>query len=615
VKYLASKIYSYLNKSNASNEIDKEIKDATQTLVNFINEFRKQKIRFGGSADFYNEAATIMKEMADSFNKIFHIFLNDIKRLVVDSSDKGNITIATLLNHISSVLYMGIYANPVSFLSAKREGSTLSKNIVSVIHDGEVPGSDDYERPFTITSTDNYSGKSPIFPSLTKSIDVHKGPSLGQLINHIRRHARNLHGGNAPAPEVGAFWARTFLKDIILSAAGYYSRGVKSDSMKIAFNVLHLTDCVYSTTSGSLEGHVAGFVNYLMTEKYKSGSYPAYKQIIDGLIRGKTVHDVVSGNTIGLDSNIKQALQEIRDNIEISTMIFEKNGVGLLVNIFGSNKNKNEVLSYVYYIDFVDLVVYQFEDTYSSQEARAMFAADTRNVLSKTNFSKMFSSLMERYGVSKEGARSSKGQALDDKTMQLMFIQSVASIMPRSVKYYTMNTAVVAVIYMFYSTLVLAMIGSNLSSLGNLGEQREGDKKRITMDTSELKALKSKIANISAELDNHFMNNTLIRGIFWDIINRYITPKQVSMQFGKLLGSNNIDAYTGLKKLRAAAQAWLKKNSNTSIEDIISYLEGAGSSRETTAKRQYRGFGLYGRTDDDANDNPMGGIVPLIPTI
>jgi hypothetical protein len=610
VKYLASKIYSYINRPQ---EMDEETRKAMQTIITFINDFRNEKFRLRGSSEFYKEAAGMMKSMADSFNKIFYILLRDMKSAVVDSPDKGNITIAKLLNHISSVLYMGIYANPLSFLSAKREGSTLSKNIVSVLHDGEVPSSDDYQYPFTITSIDNYVDNTPIFPSLTKSIDVNKGPSLEQLIKHIRRHARNLHGGNAPAPDVGAFWARTLIKDVILSAAGYYRNGIESASMKIAFNVLHLTDCEYSTTSGSLEGHVAGFVDYLMNERYMSGSYPAYKQIIDGLIRGKSVHDVVSGNNIGIDSNTKQALLEIKDNISISTMIFEKNGVGLLVNIFGTKEDKNKVLSYVYYIDFVDLVVYQFEDTYSSPAARAMFAADTRNLLSKTKFSQMFDNIMERYGVSKDDTASSKNQSLDDETKKLMFVQSVASMMPRSVKYYTMNTAAVAVIYMFYSTLALALIGSNLLSLGNLGEQREGDEYRITVDTSELRSLKSRIASISAELDNNFTNNIIIKGIFWDILNKHITAKQVNMQFGKLLDSDSIDAYSAMQKLRAAAQAWLKKNPKVSIEDIVSYLEGRVPGSEAEKSGHRRGFGLYGFTDADANDNPMGGIIPIIP--
>jgi len=614
VKYLASKIYSYLNKSNASHEMDNEMKKAMQSLVNFMNEFKKTKLKYRGSLDFYDMAAEKLKDMADSFDKIFNLLVKDMRSLVVNSSDKSNVTIATLLNHISSVLYMGIYANPISFLSAKREGGTLSKNIVSVIHDGEVPATDNYGYPFTITSTDNYSGGAPFFPSLTKSVDIQKGPSLMQLIKHIRRHSRNLHGGNDPAPLVGAFWARTLLKDIILSAVEYYRRGVESNSLKIAFNVLHLTDCVYPPYYNSLEGHVAGFVNYLMSEEYKSGSYPAYKQIIDGLIEGHSVHDVVSSNIEGIDPNIKQALQQIRDNIEISTMIFEKNGVGLLVNIFDSNKNKGAVSTYVYYIDFVDLVVYQFEESYSSEDSRKMFSADTRNVLSKIKFSKMFDKIIEEYGVPKGGSSSSKREHLDDSTKKLMFIQSVASIMPRSVKYYTMNTAVIAIIYMFYSILVLALISSNLSSLGNLGEQKEEDKNRITMDTKELMVLKSKIAKISAELDNHFMNNIIIRGIFWNLINRYITPREVNMQWGKLLGFEQINAYTNMKVLRAAAYTWLKRNSNVSIEDIISYLEGGGSSSETAPKGQYRGLGLYGYTDADANDNPMGGIIPLIPT-
>jgi len=247
-----------------------------------------------------------------------------------------------------------------------------------------------------------------------------------------------------------------------------------------------------------------------------------------------------------------------------------------------------------------------------------MFSADTRNLLSKTKFSNMFNNIIEKYGVSKSDSGSENTKSLDEETKKLMFIQSVASIMPRSVKYYTMNSAVIAVIYMFYSTLALALISSNMLSLGNLGEQSEDaetSKKRITMDLSELRVLKSNLAKISAELDNHFMNNIIIRGIFWELIDRYIRSRRVSMQFDKLLGYDEINAYTNMQTLRAAAQAWLRRNPNISIEDIVSYLETGSSSSETAPKGQSRSLGLYGFTDAEANDNSMGGIVPLIPTL
>jgi uncharacterized membrane-anchored protein YhcB (DUF1043 family) len=76
--------------------MDNEVKKAMQSLVNFMNEFKKTKLKYRGSLDFYDMAAEKLKDMADSFDKIFNLLVKDMRRLVVNTSDKSNVTIATL---------------------------------------------------------------------------------------------------------------------------------------------------------------------------------------------------------------------------------------------------------------------------------------------------------------------------------------------------------------------------------------------------------------------------------------------------------------------------------------------------------------------------------------
>ena len=44
-------------------------------------------------------------------------------------------------------------------------------------------------------------------------------------------------------------------------------------------------------------------------------------------------------------------------------------------------------------------------------------------------------------------------------------------------------------------------------------------------------------------------------------------------------------------------------------------LDGKVISEDANTKKVAKGHGLYNYTDANANDNPMGGIIPLIPTI
>ena len=624
IRYLARKIYEHGANYEQNGQKDKNMREALDRVVQFINEFINISRDEGNISDVANRTSSLMDELVKNVHEAFKYFINDMNKEVVDSSDAGTITMAKLLNHLSSVIYMGIYANPIDFLSAKKHGMGDKKKYISIIHDGEVPRYDDESYTYTITSTDNYSSgattnNTVIFPSLTDSIDIYVSKydnnenmvKLLDFISRIRLHARNLHGGNDTAFKVGEFWARTFIKDIILSAAGNYSRGVKNTSMRLAFNVLHLTDTNY--LSGG--GHVAGFVNYILSETYTkdSSGTPPYKRIIDGLLQSGSVHEVISTTSDTIDPKIAQVLREIRDKIYMHTVVFENGGVAIMVNIIDSENKTDQMPTYIYFIDFTDLVVYQFEEATFGSNYQALFKDDTNNVLSKVDFYNKFVEIVNKHGLHKIGNSSNPEKSFDDLKLKRLFVQSVISILPRSVKYYNINTASIALIYMFYSIMVLAFIGSQLRTLVRIGSS-DGQTRRIEPDYGEIDRIKLALHQVRRDLERYFLGHSAFSAIFDNIISSYTKMRHGKVRIGDMF-ERNLDVYDSLSDIGDAVEAWCNANPNISIEEIAGMLDGKVISEDANTKKVAKGHGLYNYTDANANDNPMGGIIPLIPTI
>jgi hypothetical protein len=625
ILYLARKIYEHGASSGQNDTRDEKMREALDRIVKFINNFISISRSVSNTANVANKTSSQMNELVKDTHEVLKHFIGDMRKEVVDSSDGGTITIAKLLNHLSSIIYMGIYANPIEFLSANKYGLSEKKKYISVIHDGEVPRYDDDGYTYTITSTDNYprgavTNDTIIFPSLTDSIDVYVSKysntenmtKLLDFISRIRLHARNLHGGNAPAYEVGEFWARTLIKDIILSVAGNYSRGVKHTSMRLAFNVLHLTDTNYYAKGG----HVAGFVNYILGERYAddSSGTPPYKRIIDGLLQVGSVHEVISGESVTMDPKLAQTLQKIRDKIHMHTVAFENGGVAIMVNILDPEDKTGELPVYIYFIDFIDLVVYQFEDATFLSGYDELFKSDTRNVLSEANFYKKFTELMDKYGYYEIGKSSKSKKLIDDIKLKRIFVQSVASILPRAVKYYNINTVSIALIYLFYSIVVLAFVGSRLRSLisiGSSGSQKRG----IEPDYKEIDRLKPTLEQIRNELEIYFLGHSGFNAVFNNILSSYTKMRIGKIRIGDIFG-RSLDVYaSSLSMIGDVVEKWCKSNPNVSIEDIASMLDGKALSEDVDGERGATRHELYNYTDANANDNPMGGIIPLIPTL
>jgi hypothetical protein len=412
-----------------------------------------------------------------------------------------------------------------------------------------------------------------------------------------------LHGGNAPAFNVGEFWARTLIKDIILSVAGNYSRGVKSATLRLAFNVLHLTDTNYFSQGG----HVAGFVNYIMAERYvndDSGT-PPYKRIIDGLLQNNTVHEVISATSDTIDPQIAKTLREIRDKMYMQTLVFENGGVAIVANIADQEDQTSPMATYIYFIDFTDLVVYQFEEATFGSNYDELFKDDTRNVLSKVDFYNKFNKILHKYGTDKEGKLSE-----NDLKLKRVFVQSVISILPRSVKYYNINTASIALIYMFYSLVVLAFVGSKLKSLVNIGSSDV----KVEPDYTEIERIKLSLQRVLSELERYFLGDTSFEAIFESIIESYTKMRHGKVRVGDIFG-RSLDVYASLSDIGNAVEAWCKSNPDVSIRDIAEMLDGKVIKEGVSSKSANIGHGLYAYIDADANDNPIGGIVPYIPTL
>jgi hypothetical protein len=614
IRYLARKIYEYADRKEQEVAKDKNIREALNRIVQFINDFINESRNKGNSFDFATAKKVIGKldEFVKDTHEVFNQFIHDMRKEVVDKSGASTITVAKLLNHLSSVIYMGIYSNPVDFLSANQNGLSKKKKYISVIHDGEVPVHDDEDYTYTITSIDNYPSRASasnavIFPSLTDSIDIYVSKyrdnenmtKLLDFISRLRLHARNLHGGNAPASKVGEFWARTLIKDIILSVAGNYSRGVKSASLRLAFNVLHLTDTNYFSEGG----HVAGFVNYIMGEHYikDDSGIPPYKRIIDGLLQTNTVHEVISATSDNLDPQIAKTLKEIRDKMYMHTVVFGNGGVAIMVNIIEQENQKSSIPTYIYFIDFTDLVVYQFEEATFGSNFDELFKDDTRNILSRVDFYNKFNNILYE---------SESGKSSDDLKHKRMFVQSVVSILPRSVKYYNINTASIALIYMFYSLVVLAFVGSKLRSLNKIGSSRVD----IEPDYSEIDRIKLSLQQVLKDLDRYFLGDTSFRAIFDSIIESYTKMRHGKIRVGDIFG-RSLDVYASLSDIGDVVEAWCKSNPSVSIKDIAEILDGKAIKEDARTKSATIGHGLYAYTDADANNNPLGGIIPHIPTL
>jgi hypothetical protein len=621
IRYLARKIYEHGAGQEQSDGTDKNIREALNRIVQFINDFINASRTKGNMFEVVKTAKTELDQLVKDTHEVFHHFIKDMRKEVVDSSGTSTITLAKLLNHLSSVIYMGIYSNPIDFLSANQHGLSRKKKYISVIHDGEVPRYDDEDNTYTVTSVDNYpsgvgANKSVIFPSLTDSIDIYVSKlsdnenmiKLLDFINKLRLHARNLSGGNDPAFNVGEFWARTLVKDIILSVAGHYSRGVKSAMLRIAFNVLHLTDTNYYSEGG----HVAGFVNYIMGERYVNdgSNTPPYKRIIDGLLKTNSVHDVISATSDTLDPKIAKALQEIKDKMYMQTVVFENGGVAIMVNIIEQESSTSPMLTYIYFIDFVDLVVYQFEEATFESNYYELFKDDTTNILSKVDFYNKFSNILRKYGFYQKGKSSKAETSVDDLKYKRMFVQSVFSILPRSVKYYNINTASIALIYMFYSIVVLAFVGSKLRSLVKIGPSSTG----VEPDYSEIDRIKLSLQKVLNDLDKYFLGDTGFRAIFDSIIGSYTKMRQGKIRIGDIFG-HSLDVYASISDIGDVVEKWCKSRPDVSIEDIAEMLDGKVIREDDKTKSAIKGHGLYAYTDADANDNPMGGIIPHIPTL
>jgi hypothetical protein len=614
IRYLARKIYEYADRKEQEVAKDKNIREALNRIVQFINDFINESRNKGNSFDFATAKKVIGKldDFVKDTHEVFNQFIHDMRKEVVDKSGASTITVAKLLNHLSSVIYMGIYSNPVDFLSANQNGLSKKKKYISVIHDGEVPVYDDEDYTYTITSIDNYPSRASasnavIFPSLTDSIDIYVSKyrdnenmtKLLDFISRLRLHARNLHGGNAPASKVGEFWARTLIKDIILSVAGNYSRGVKSASLRLAFNVLHLTDTNYFSNGG----HVAGFVNYIMGEHYikDDSGIPPYKRIIDGLLQTNTVHGVISATSDNLDPQIAKTLKEIRDKMYMHTVVFGNGGVAIMVNIIEQENQKSSIPTYIYFIDFTDLVVYQFEEATFGSNFDELFKDDTRNILSRVDFYNKFNNILYE---------SESGKSIDDLKHKRMFVQSVVSILPRSVKYYNINTASIALIYMFYSLVVLAFVGSKLRSLNKIGSSSVD----IEPDYSEIDRIKLSLQQVLKDLDRYFLGDTSFRAIFDSIIESYTKMRHGKIRVGDIFG-RSLDVYASLSDIGDVVESWCKSNPSVSIKDIAEILDGKAIKEDARTKSATIGHGLYAYTDADANNNPLGGIIPHIPTL
>jgi len=624
IRYLARKIYEHGASSGQNDARDEKIREALDRIVKFINNFISISRSISSISDVANKTSSHMKELVKDTHEVLNYFMGDMSKEVVDNSEAGPITIAKLLNHLSSIIYMGIYANPIEFLSANKYGLREKKKYISVIHDGEVPIYDDEAYTYTITSTDNYprgaiTSDTVIFPSLTDSIDMYVSEysntenmvKLLDFISRIKLHARNLHGGNAPASEVGEFWARTLIKDIILSVAGNYSRGVKNTSMRLAFNVLHLTDTNYYANGG----HVAGFVNYILEELYahEDSGTPPYKRIIDSLLQVGSVHEVISGESATIDPKIAQTLQKIRDKIYMNTVAFENGGVAIMVNILDPEDKTGELPVYIYFIDFVDLVIYQFEESTFLSGYDDLFRSDTRNILSEVDFYKKFKELLDKYGYYEIGKSSKSEKLTDDIKLKRIFVQSAASIIPRSVKYYNINTASIALIYIFYSIVALAFVGSRLRSLVSIGSG--GSQKRgIEPDYSEIDKIKLNLEQIRNDLEKYFLGHSGFSAIFSNILRSYTKMRIGKIRIGDIFG-RSLDVYASLSEIGDVVEEWCKSNPNVSVEDIARILDGKALSEDVDGKHGATGHGLYNYTDANANDNPMGSIIPLIPTL
>jgi len=614
IRYLARKIYDYADRKEQEVAKDKNIREALNRIVQFINNFINESRKKGNSFDFdtANEVISQLDKFVKDTHEVFNQFIHDMRKEVVDKSGASTITVAKLLNHLSSVIYMGIYSNPVDFLSANQHGLSKKKKYISVIHDGEVPMYDDEDYTYTITSIDNYPSRASasnavIFPSLTDSIDIYVSKyrdndtmtKLLDFISRLRLQATNLHGGNAPAFNVGEFWARTLIKDIILSVAGNYSRGVKSASLRLAFNVLHLTDTNYLSQGG----HVAGFVNYIMGEHYvkdDSGT-PPYKRIIDGLLQRNTVHEVISATSDNLDPQIAKTLKEIRDKMYMHTVVFGNGGVAIMVNIIEQENQKSSIPTYIYFIDFTDLVVYQFEEATFGSNFDELFKDDTRNILSRVDFYNKFNNILYE---------SESGKSSDDLKHKRMFVQSVVSILPRSVKYCNINTASIALIYMFYSLVVLAFVGSKLRSLIKIGSSNV----EVEPDYSEIDRIKLSLSQVLNDLDRYFLGDTSFKAIFDSIIESYTKMRHAKIRVGDIFG-RSLDVYASLSDIGDVVEAWCKSNPSVSIKGIAEMLDGKAIKEDARTKSATIGNGLYAYRDADANDNPMGGIIPHIPTL
>ena len=624
IRYLARKIYEHGDSSMQNHARDEKIREALDRIVKFINNFISTSRSVSSISDLANQTSIRMKELVRDTHEMLKYFIGDMSKEVVDKPETGTITIAKLLNHLSSVIYMGIYANPIEFLSANKYGLREKKKYISVIHDGEVPRYDDEAYTYTITSTDNYprnafESDTLIFPSLTDSIDMYVSEysntenmvKLLDFISRIRLHARNLHGGNAPAYEVGEFWARTLIKDIILSVAGNYSRGVKHTSMRLAFNVLHLTDTNYYANGG----HVAGFVNYILGEHYahEDSGTPPYKRIIDGLLQAGSVHEVISSESATIEPKIAQTLQKIRDKMYMNTVAFEDGGVAIMVSILDPEDKTGDLSVYIYFIDFIDLVIYQFEESTFLSGYDDLFRSDTRNILSKVDFYKKFKELVDKYGYYKIGESSKSEELTDDIKLKRIFVQSAASIIPRSVKYYNINTTSIALIYIFYGIVALSFVGSRLRSLVSIGSG-DSQKRRIEPDYSEIDKIKLTLEQIRNDLEKFFLGHSGFEAVFNSILSSYTKMRIGKIRIGDIFGSS-LDVYASLSEIGDVVEKWCKSNPNVSIEDIASMLDGKALSEDVDGKRGATGHGLYNYTDANANDNPMGGIIPLIPTL
>jgi hypothetical protein len=168
-------------------------------------------------------------------------------------------------------------------------------------------------------------------------------------------------------------------------------------------------------------------------------------------------------------------------------------------------------------------------------------------------------------------------------------------------------------IYLFYSIVVLAFVGSRLRSLVSIGSG--GSQKRgIEPDYNEIDRIKPTLEQIRNDLEIHFLGHSGFNAVFNNILSSYTKMRIGKIRIGDIFGGS-LDVYASLSMIGDVVEEWCRSNPNVSIEDIASMLDGKALSEDVDGKRGATGHGLYNYTDANANDNPMGGIIPLIPTL